>query len=154
MALGVILGLAVGAVVVILGDDGGSPFAPVTTDDTGADDDEPAVVYLLAGQEIEATVGDRLELSVEENPGVGDAWQVAEAPDDGVARVVDRFSEGVDTEVVGAGHTEVFVLEALGPGTTALVLHNCFRCDDAGVTPAEDAQYAVDLRYGIRVTDR
>jgi hypothetical protein len=66
---------------------------------------------------------------------------------------VDRFSQGIDPELVGAGHTEVFVLEAVGPGTTALVLHNCFRCDAEGNTPAEDAQYAIDLTYAVRITD-
>lgn len=152
LALGALLGLVVGVVVILVGDD--DPPAPGPAAD-GADhdgDDRADAVDLLAGQEVEANVGDRLELRVEENPSVGDDWEVAEPPDADVARIVDRFSEGVDDDLVGAGHTEVFVLEAVGAGTTTLVLHNCFRCDDQGNTPAEDARFAVDLDYALRIT--
>ena len=142
---GTLVGALVGAVVLVADDDGSPPTTTV------ADDDDRAPVDLLAGQLVDAEVGDRLELRVEENPGVGDSWVVDQAPDEAVARIVDQFSEGADPDLAGAGYTEVFVLEATGPGTTSLVLHDCFRCDAEGNTPPDDEQFAIDLEYGIRV---
>ncbi len=147
LLVGALAGAIVGAVVLVTSDD--EPPTTTVAPPDGGNDRTP--VDLLAGEQVDAEVGDRLALRVEENPSVGDRWVVAQAPDDAVARIVDRFSEGVDTDLVGAGHTEVFVLEATGPGTTSLTLHNCFRCDVEGNTPPENEQFAIDLDYDIRV---
>ena len=144
--IGALVGVLVGGIVLAVG-----PDDPSTTTVAEDDDDEPEVVDLIAGVLVDADVGDRLELRVEENPGIGDNWVVEQPPDEAVARIVGRFDEGVDPDLVGADHTAVVVLEATGPGTTTLILHNCYRCDAEGDSPPEDEQLAGDLEYGIRV---
>ena len=99
----------------------------------------------------QAEVGDELVIRLSSEPGIGDAWQVAEPPDPAVARVVDESSETDDPDVAGGLWEDVFTLEAIGEGRTTVVMHNCFRCDDEGNTPPEYADEAVDITFTIEV---
>jgi hypothetical protein len=112
--------------------------------------DDPAIPVGVSGV-TEAEVGDRLEIRLSAEPGLGDAWQVAEPPDESVVRVVDVTSESDEPDVAGGRWEDVVILEAVGPGTTTVVMHNCFRCDDDGNTPPEYAEEAADIRFTIEV---
>jgi hypothetical protein len=111
--------------------------------------DEPT--RLLASEQNRVAVGDEMEISLSASPGLGDAWQVAGPPEEAVARLVDQRSESDEPELAGGLWEDVFVFEAVGVGTTEVVMHNCFRCDDQGNTPPEYAEEAVDLTYTIIV---
>jgi predicted secreted protein len=112
-------------------------------------DGEPT--RLLASEQNRVAVGDEMEIHLSAEPGLGDAWQVATPPDETVVRLVDQRSESDEPELAGGLWEDVFVFEAVGPGTTEVVVHNCFRCDDQGNTPPEYAEEAVDLTYAIIV---
>ena len=114
-----------------------------------ADEEPPTLVFSSAPAEVE--VGETMQISLSENPSIGDAWQVSVPPDEEVVRIVDDFYRTDDPELVGAGGERAFELEAVGPGKTSVVIHNCFRCDDDGNTPADVADEAVDLTYEITV---
>ena len=110
-----------------------------------------SAIDVTSGRVTRAEVGDELVIRLSAEPGLGDAWQVAEPPDPAVVRVVDESSETDDPEVAGGLWEDVFTLEAVGEGRTTVVMHNCFRCDDEGNTPTEYAEEAVDITYTIEV---
>jgi hypothetical protein len=114
----------------------------------GGDD---APVELNSWEVTAAEIGDEMEIRLSAEPGIGDAWQVAEPPDEAVARVVDQTSESDEPDVAGGSWEDIVILEAVGPGTATVVMHNCFRCDDDGNTPAEYAEEAVDISFTIKV---
>jgi hypothetical protein len=113
-------------------------------------DDESAIT-VLSSEVTEAEVGDELVITLSAVPGLGDAWQVAEPPDPTVVRIVDQTSETDEPDIEGGRWDEVLTLEAVGEGTTTVVMHNCFRCDDEGNTPAEYADEAEDITFTIDV---
>ena len=113
--------------------------------------DGESAIDVTSGGVTPAEVGDELVIRLSAEPGLGDAWQVAEPPDPAVVRVVDESSETDDPDVAGGLWEDVFTLEAVGEGRTTVVMHNCFRCDDQGNTPPEFAEEAVDLTYTIEV---
>lgn len=92
-----------------------------------------------------------LVISVWSEHGIGDDWQIVGDPAADVVRFVDTDYEEDQPGADGGGGTETFTFEAVGVGSTAVVLHNCFRCDDEGNTPPEWADEAEDLRYEIAV---
>lgn len=98
-------------------------------------------------------MGEELVIEVAENPSVGDAWEISIPPDESVARVIgDTYvADEVDREMTGVGGTRSFTFEAVGAGETQVVVHNCYRCDAAGITPPEDASEARDIGYRILV---
>ena len=106
---------------------------------------------VTSGRVTRAEVGEELVIRLSAEPGLGDAWQVAEPPDPAVVQVVDESSETDDPEVAGGLWEDVFTLEAVGEGRTTVVMHNCFRCDDEGNTPPEYAEEAVDITYTFEV---
>lgn len=116
--------------------------------------DEDSRVELLSSDRNEVEVGDEMEIRLSAEPGLGDAWQVAEPPDADVVRVVDQTSESDEPEIAGGLWEDVVILEAVGAGTATVVMHNCFRCDDKGNTPPEYGEEAVDVAFSIRVRER
>ena len=72
-------------------------------------------------------------------------------PDETVARIVDDAYDADQPVAEGSGGLRVFTLEAVGSGTTTIVIHNCYRCDADGNTPAVDEHEAVDERFEITV---
>lgn len=113
--------------------------------------DDASVIDAMSSEVTEAEVGDELEIRLSAEPGLGDAWQVAEPPDEAVVRVVDQTSESDEPDVEGGLWEDVVTLEAVGEGTTTVTMHNCFRCDDQGNTPPGHADEADDVTFTIRV---
>jgi hypothetical protein len=113
--------------------------------------DDGSAIDVMSSEVTEAEVGDELEIRLWAEPGLGDAWQVAEPPDEAVVRIVDQTSETDEPDIEGGIWEEVVTLEAVGEGTTTVVMHNCFRCDDEGNTPPEYADEADDVTFTIRV---
>jgi len=107
--------------------------------------DDDSAIELSSTEVTEAEVGDELMIRLTAEPGLGDAWQVAQPPDEAVALVVDETSESSAPAAEGGIWEDVVTLEAVGQGTTTVVMHNCFRCDDDGNTPPEYAEYADEL---------
>ena len=69
-------------------------------------------------------VGDRATLELEANPTTGYQWELATEPDSSVVSVVsDTYTAATsDTGMVGAGGTQVIVIEGVAAGTTTLEL--------------------------------
>src|SRR5439155_22373642 len=88
-------------------------------------------------------VGDRVTVSLPENPTTGYRWQVD--VDDAVLRLVDDRFEA-PTEARGASGRRVLVFDTARPGTTTLRLENRRRW---GTDPPAEA-FAVDLDVGPR----
>jgi len=59
---------------------------------------------------------------------------------EGINVSVEDVAERVRALTHGTGAEVVF--EAVGVGTTEVVMHNCFRCDDQGVGLASGAYFA------------
>jgi hypothetical protein len=113
--------------------------------------DDDSAINVSSSQITEAEVGDELEIRLSASPGVGDAWQVAEPPDEAVVRIIDQTSETDEPDIDGGLWEDILTLEAVGEGTTTVVMHNCFRCDDEGNTPPEFAAEAADITFTIKV---
>jgi inhibitor of cysteine peptidase len=76
------------------------------------------------GSAIQAALGERIVISLDANPTTGYTWQVAPGLD---ASVVEFVSEAYQQDAaaygaVGAGGTDVLTFEAVGEGTTTIVL--------------------------------
>jgi inhibitor of cysteine peptidase len=101
---------------------GGCGGADVTVDET-AD-----------GGSVDLEVGQTLEVSLEENPSTGYAWNVTEAPDAAViAPVEDDFAIS-DPYSDGAGGTRTLLFEAVAPGETEMLLDYYFQTDSDDVS--------------------
>jgi hypothetical protein len=144
----VAVGVLVGVLVLEVRSSGDGVEDPPSVD---RPDEVADPVQVVSGAVTRVEVGDRLELRLSAEPGLGDAWQVAVPPDEDVVRVIDVTSESDEPDVAGGLWTDVVVMEAVGPGTTMIGMHNCFRCDDEGNTPPDYAEEAVDLAYTISV---
>ena len=95
--------------------------APASTTTTAAQDGgdivtEPGPVSL--------GVGDRATLELEANPTTGYQWELATEPDSSIVAVVsDTYTAATnDTGMVGAGGTQVIVIEGVAAGSTTLEL--------------------------------
>ena len=117
----------------------------------GSADGAPPPVYGADDTDIEVDEGQRFAITLEENPSVGDDWVVQGEPDPDVAALVDTDYDADAPDMIGSGGARTFTFEADGAGETTIVLHNCFRCNADGETPAEDQQYAETLTYDVRV---
>ncbi len=76
------------------------------------------------GSAVQAAVGDRIVISLDANPTTGYTWQVAPGLD---GSVVEFVSEAYQQDpaaygAVGVGGTDVLTFEAVGEGTTTIVL--------------------------------
>lgn len=105
------------------------------------------------GQEdtsIAVDAGSTFSIVLSENPSIGDDWRLDQPPDPAVAELVsdDYESEG---DAPGSGGTRVFTFAAKAPGTTELVLYDCYRCDGEGNPSPDDADLAVRITYTVTV---
>ncbi|MBO3749157.1 protease inhibitor I42 family protein [Streptosporangiaceae bacterium NEAU-GS5] len=104
--------------------------------------------------EVRVTSGQRFSLSVPDNDSVGDDWEVATKPDPGVAAFVsEEYAGDPDSKGPGSGGTGYYVYTAKNPGTTSVVLYNCWRCGPAK-TPKDDFDraHSGDATFHIIVT--
>lgn len=118
---------------------------------TGCSDDSGPAAVLEPGRTVAVDVGDEMIIEVPENASIGDDWRVSAPPDPAIARIVDEAYHADDPDATGSGGVRVYTLQAIGPGTTTVVLHNCYRCDTNDNTPPEDAAQAIDAVFPIVV---
>ena len=121
---------AVGAVVVLL--------ALVTG--CGAGDGGPTD-HPMSDTRFSAGVGERFTLTVKENPSTGERWYLsAPRPDTSVVRERgQRYkADSHSKDVVGSGGRRVFTFEAVGKGSTRIVLLHCpvHACNGDSASPA------------------
>jgi inhibitor of cysteine peptidase len=86
-----------------------------------------------SGGSVELEVGQTLEVSLEENPTTGFAWNLTEAPDPAVIAPMDDDFEGDDPDSEGAGGTRTLLYEAVGQGETAMLLEYYFQTESEDV---------------------
>ena len=100
---------------------GGCGGADVTVDETDN------------GGSVDLEVGQTLEVSLEENPSTGFAWNVTEAPDAAVIAPVEDDFDISDPYSDGAGGTRTLLFEAVAPGGTEMLLDYYFQTESDDV---------------------
>ena len=95
-----------------------------------------------SGDTVALEVGQTLEVSLEENPSTGFAWNVTEPPDEAVIAPVEDDFDIYDPYSEGAGGTRAMLFEAVAPGETDMLLEYYFQ------TESED----VDQTFALTVT--
>ena len=85
------------------------------------------------GSGVELEVGQTLEVSLEENPTTGFAWNLTEPPDPAVIAPTDDDFEGSDPYSEGAGGTRTLLYEAVGAGQTEMLLEYYFQTESDDV---------------------
>ena len=89
------------------------------------------------GRQIEAEVGQILAISLESNPTTGFGWELVEIEDPTLQLMGEaEFQPSESKEIVGAGGTETFRIEAVSAGQTTLTLVYR-RSWEEGVEPLE-----------------
>ena len=84
---------------------------------TACGDDSGSTVVLDAadsGSDVALDVGDQIDVQLEANPTTGYSWELGPLPD-GLELVSSGFEEPGGS-LVGAGGTQVFVFDVVGPG--------------------------------------
>jgi predicted secreted protein len=119
-----------------------------TTEATGTPGD--AAVLTLEQTDVQVAVGDTVVIELDENPSVGDQWEVREDPDEAVLEFVEEAFAASDPEADGSGGVLQFVYEAVGDGGTQLTLFNCYRCSDG--EPSEEPPEPAEVTFSIEVT--
>ncbi|MEU6998487.1 protease inhibitor I42 family protein [Nonomuraea sp. NPDC046570] len=76
---------------------------------------------------VEIGKGQRFSLEVDDNPSVGDSWELVELPDPKVASYISKEREA-KSDQPGASGASRFVFNAKSPGTTTIKLFDCWRC--------------------------
>jgi inhibitor of cysteine peptidase len=92
------------------GSDGGSDATKLTASDSGSTIDVP--------------VGREIVVTLESNPTTGYTWELAGGLDTAVVEHVSQsYEQEAGTEgMAGAGGTDTWTFEAVGPGTTTIEL--------------------------------
>ncbi len=80
-----------------------------------------------SGSTVTLEPGQELVIEVFENASIGWQWDVTTDPDDAVLRFVDEAYEADSPDTAGSGGTDRFRFEAVGPGSTELVLSRDYR---------------------------
>lgn len=95
-----------------------------------------------AANPVVSTVGDRLTIRLQANATTGYVWEI-ELPD-WLIVTEDRYEEPAGVDVVGAGGSQVFVIEAVAAGAGVIELVYVQPFDDAG-EPAETRTVHVEV---------
>lgn len=93
---------------------------------------------------IELSVGERATIELEANPTTGYRLEPASEPDSSVIHVVSDEYRSASSDAVGAGGTQVMVIEGVAAGTTTLDLRYVRPWEDGG-EPAETAAFEVTV---------
>jgi predicted secreted protein len=99
--------------------------------------------------EAQVAVGDTVVVELEENPSVGDQWQLREEPDGDVLDLEDESIE-IEDDCDGCGGTKQFTFTAVGEGETTFVLFNCYRCSSEG-EPSEEPPPPAEIEFTVEV---
>ena len=93
-------------------------------------------------------IGDRFEVVLESNPTTGFGWELlADLPAE-VLILADQRYVPPDTDLVGAGGSEVMTFDAIGDGSTFIQLWYIRPFDDPP-EPADRAQFEVIVGTGV-----
>ncbi|WP_084960370.1 protease inhibitor I42 family protein [Thermoactinospora rubra] len=132
------------ALLAIAGCGGGSAVSNLGTVVSGA---KGSTVQVQVGK------GQRFSLAVQDNPSVGDSWELVALPDAKVAAFISK-ERRAESDAPGSGGTAYFVFNAKRPGVTQVRLFNCWRCG-ASRTPADETsrQNSGEAIFEITVTD-
>jgi inhibitor of cysteine peptidase len=84
--------------------------------------DEPAVQTEGMEKTVDAETGQHFDISLESNPSTGYSWQVVQSPNKKVVRVLDSHFVEPSGDALGAPGTEVWQFQAVGKGTTKMVM--------------------------------
>jgi predicted secreted protein len=125
---------------------------------TGCSNDAPAPppTNSAHGKEFQASVtphiavkrGERFSVVVDENPSVGDMWQLKQAPGSMVAVTEQDEYVPDSSSGAGGGGKRYFVFTAKQSGESAIGLYDCFR----GCQSAEDQQRSQSYEIHLSVS--
>ncbi|MBG0854517.1 protease inhibitor I42 family protein [Streptomyces spinoverrucosus] len=111
----------------------------VLTAGCGSGDEQPTS-HPTQDTTIEAAVGERFTLTVNENASTRSHWYLVDPkPDSAVVRAQGRETGSGGEEMPGADSELTFTFEATGKGSTEIVLMHCTftsTCDKGDGTPA------------------
>lgn len=104
--------------------------------------DEPEAAYGDDAHPVQLTVGERFTIRLESNITTGHEWQLT-VPDE-LTLIEDEYEEPADSDVVGQGGAQRFVIEATAPGsaTVELVYRQPF---DPDANPADSRTFHVEI---------
>jgi predicted secreted protein len=94
------------------------------------------------GTTVRLVPGDVVAIPLEMNPGVGFEWELAEPPDGSVLRLISDDVEIDDPEAAGSGGVQTWRFEAVGEGTTQLLLERRYRGED----DPEGREFRLEIR--------
>jgi predicted secreted protein len=80
-----------------------------------------------SGSTIQAEPGQEIVVALDANSSVGYTWDLTTDPDEAVVRFVDETFEEDNPGAAGGGGMVRFRFEAVGPGTTELVISRDYR---------------------------
>ena len=108
---------------------------------------EPTLTMQDSGRSVGLYASDTLTVELESNPTTGYGWDIVEAPDEEVLKLLDsRYEHAAGAqELVGAGGTEVWRFKAVGRGFTSLKL-GYLRTWEKGVAPVKTFSVQVEVR--------
>jgi predicted secreted protein len=112
---------------------------------TACGDDGGSTVVLDAadsGSDVALDVGDQIDVQLEANPTTGYSWELGPLPD-GLELVSSGFEEPGGS-LVGAGGTQVFVFDVVGPGDGILRIEYVRVFDDP-VVAAQIVEYVLTI---------
>lgn len=116
--------------------DGGSGGSKGSEDDSGDVVTEPGPIRLSVGEEV--------TIRLESNRTTGYQWTAVTEPDAAVATVVSTSYRPGDSDAVGAGGTQDFVVRGVAAGTTTLEL-GYSRPWEEGTPPAQTASFPITV---------
>ncbi len=96
-----------------------------------------------SGQVVTMTVGDTLQITLDENQSTGYLWGVV-TNDEAVLRTSEEPAYEVDSDAEGAGGRKTFVFEAAAPGTSVLRMVNAMSQETA-VEPVATFELTVQV---------
>lgn len=113
----------------------------------GGNETGPENVYIADeadnGQTVTMSVGDMLQIMLDENQTTGYLWSIV-TNDVSVLALSGEPAYEVESDAIGAGGTITFMFQAVGPGASTLRMVNAMQQDTA-VTPAETFELTVQV---------
>lgn len=115
-------------------------------DEAGSTDDDAVLVLTDddIGAEVDLAAGERFEVHLDSNPTTGYGWELAAMTTEGVVTLESSTYLAPDTDLMGAGGTEVFVFMAGDEGAGVLRLEYVRSFEDPMI-PARVAEFIVRI---------
>lgn len=93
-----------------------------TTDDDANENGEPTVQTEEMKKTVDAETGEYFDISLESNPTTGYSWQVTQYPSKKVVKLLNSRYVEPSSDAMGAPGTEVWQFQAVGKGSTRMVM--------------------------------